>query len=396
MESASKQMLKLTQRQWSCPKIHLYPMEERNLEDGPRSPPHTLITHLTTNPSDAHTLFYKGKKTTSSSTEEHSSSRDKGDIYHILLKLIFKKDSEYSVLYAENQKIRHISGQPLHCLFRDHHDKFNKTGAGITLLDEHMAANLHIRLMFTSQLGVNHATDYYSLVRPRGGLVLLQNHLVLSSLSSILKTLSPLPQTPSCFSQTLSSLFGAYLILALSVLLQALGPVPRALRMPLHILCTPLPSQHLPFHFSGTEGSPINDPDGDLNDNPHADDNSPFFAPFGNTLGILGGGDVDMDDDNGMELDPSCHRVISLDSPPKLEGWKQQYAESRNERYAIKMNYQAQKKDLQWYCENLSHKVLILATTHQCEQEAKDKEILRLQAAAALQEREAETWRLKI
>ncbi|KAG1884521.1 hypothetical protein F4604DRAFT_1676650 [Suillus subluteus] len=353
MESASKQMLKLTQRQWSCPKIHLYPMEERNLEDGPRSPPHTLITHLTTNPSDAHTLFYKGKKTTSSSTEKHSSSRDKGDIYHILLKLIFKKDSEYSVLYAENQKIRHISGQPTALLLGSclgiTTDKFNKTGAGITLLDEHMAANLHKQVllefawydqlhpflfsnltisvkMFTSQLGVNHATDYYLLVRPCGGLVLLQNHLVLSSLSSILKTLSPLPQTPSCFSQTLSSLFGAYLILALSVLLQALGPVPRALRMPLHILCTPLPSQHLPFHFSGTEGSPINDPDGDLNDNPHADDNSPFFAPFGNTLGILGGGDVDMDDDNGMELDPSCHRVISLDSPPKLEGWKQQYA----------------------------------------------------------------------
>lgn len=70
--------------------------------------------------------------------------------------------------------------------------------------------------------------------------------------------------------------------------------------------------------------------------------------------------------------------------------------ESRNERYAIKMNYQAHKKDLQWRRENLSHEVLISATTHQREQEAKDKEIQRLQAAAALQEKEAETWRLKI
>jgi hypothetical protein len=28
-------------------------------------------------------------------------------------------------------------------LFRDQHDKFSKTGAGVTPLDEHAAANLH-------------------------------------------------------------------------------------------------------------------------------------------------------------------------------------------------------------------------------------------------------------
>ncbi|KAG1764933.1 hypothetical protein EDD22DRAFT_845634 [Suillus occidentalis] len=151
----------------------------------------TLVTHLTTNPSDAHTLFYEGKKTTGSSTEERPSGRDKGDIHQILSQLIFEKDSEYSALYAEDpKKIRHISGQPLHRisgllysnlkLFRDQHDKFNKTGTGVTPLDEHAAANLHKQVLlkfpwydqlhpflfsnptigakiFTSQLGVDHA-----------------------------------------------------------------------------------------------------------------------------------------------------------------------------------------------------------------------------------------------
>ncbi|KAG2122854.1 hypothetical protein BD769DRAFT_1670486 [Suillus cothurnatus] len=64
----------------------------------------TLMTYLTTNPSDTCTLFYEGKKTASSSTEERPSGRDKGDIHQILSKLIFEKDSEYSVLYAEDLK----------------------------------------------------------------------------------------------------------------------------------------------------------------------------------------------------------------------------------------------------------------------------------------------------
>ncbi|KAG1858981.1 hypothetical protein DFJ58DRAFT_744749 [Suillus subalutaceus] len=71
-----------------------------------------------------------------------------------------------------------------------------------------------------------------------------------------------------------------------------------------------------PHHFSGAGGSPIDDPDGDLDDDLHADENDLFSAPLGNALGMLGGGDADMDDDEGMELDPSRRRVISLDSPP--------------------------------------------------------------------------------
>ncbi|KAG1856401.1 hypothetical protein DFJ58DRAFT_727240 [Suillus subalutaceus] len=71
-----------------------------------------------------------------------------------------------------------------------------------------------------------------------------------------------------------------------------------------------------PHHFSGAGGSPIDDPDSDLDDDLHADENDLFSAPLGNALGMLGGGDADMDDDEGMELDPSRRRVISLDSPP--------------------------------------------------------------------------------
>jgi len=73
-----------------------------------------------------------------------------------------------------------------------------------------------------------------------------------------------------------------------------------------------------------------------------------------------------------------------------------EHRESKNERYALKMNYQSQKKEYEWHRESRSHEILMTATTHQREQEAKDKEILRLQAATALQEKEAETWRLRI
>ncbi|KAG1736660.1 uncharacterized protein EDB91DRAFT_1249965 [Suillus paluster] len=187
----------------------------------------------------------------------------------------------------------------------------------------------------------------------------------------------------------------------------------------------PPPSQHPPPHFTGAGGNPIDDPDDDL-----YDDNSPFSAPLSNALDMLLGGDVNMYDNNdGMEFDSFRLCVISLDSPPKVTSlsaklqssgsskkkrslvadmednlsilnnniWTMsEHQRSRNEHYTMKMNYQAQKKDIQWHCESLSHKVLMSATTHQCKQEAKDKEILHLQAAAALQEREAETWCLKI
>ncbi|KAG2150787.1 hypothetical protein DEU56DRAFT_908426 [Suillus clintonianus] len=70
--------------------------------------------------------------------------------------------------------------------------------------------------------------------------------------------------------------------------------------------------------------------------------------------------------------------------------------ELKNKYYIMKMNYQSQKNKYLWRIESHSHDVLIATATHQYKQEAKDKEIFRLQAAAALQEREAEPWCLKI
>ncbi|KAG1799489.1 uncharacterized protein HD556DRAFT_1439869 [Suillus plorans] len=469
-------------------------MEKGNLEETRAQDLHrtdTLVTHLTTNPSDARTLFYEGKKTASSSTEECPSGRDKGDIHRILLKLIFEKDSEYSALYAEDLKKFDVSvgNRCTAKLFRDHHDKFNKTSTGVTLLDEHAAANLHKQVLlefpwydqlhpflfsnptisakiFTSQPGVDHAADYYSLVRPCGGAGPSTN-----------PPGPQLPQLPQLHPQNP----------------QPPPPDPQlplwsppdtsAQRTPPSIQPGPTGAQHTPPstlhppppHFSGTGGSPIDDPDGDLDDDPHADNNGPFFAPLGNALGwsltppvvvslalIVPPSRWDRSGHTQLLLLPLPWKEKHLPSPaeapdadiPQLQGiwlclpwWPgatdiaqpfhslvhgvfvlhidrllcftngipdiavceatelgqleeetdiSERRESRNEHYAIKMNYQAQKKDLQWRRENLSHKVLISATTHQREQKAKDKEILHLQAAAALQEREAETWRLKI
>ncbi|KAG0694851.1 hypothetical protein DFH29DRAFT_880412 [Suillus ampliporus] len=114
--------------------------------------------------------------------------------------------------------------------------------------------------IFTSQLGVDHAADFYALVRPCGGLVPL--------LTKTLLALSSLPQT-------LSSLSQAHMLPALSL-------IPKALRTPF----TAPP----PPHYTGVGGSPINDPDGDLNADPHAaadDGDGPFFAPLGNALDTL-------------------------------------------------------------------------------------------------------------
>ncbi|KAG2101881.1 uncharacterized protein F5147DRAFT_655194 [Suillus discolor] len=276
----------------------------------------TLVTHLTTNPSDARTLFYEGKKTASSSTED------------------------------------------LRKLFRDHHDKFNKTGAGVTLLDKHAAANLHKQVLlefpwydqlhpflfsnptigakiFTSQPGVDHAADYYLLIRPHGGAgpstnppgpQLPQPDPQLPQLHPQNsqppppdpQPLPPDPQLPLWSPPDTSTQCAP----------PSIRPGPTGAQHALPSTLHPPPSQHPPPHFSGTGGSPINDPDGDLDNNPHADDNGPFFAPLGNTLGMLDGEDVDMDNDNGMELDSSRRHVISLHSPPRLVGQKRPYAAS--------------------------------------------------------------------
>ncbi|KAG1814012.1 uncharacterized protein BJ212DRAFT_1482357 [Suillus subaureus] len=348
-----KQMLKLTKRQWSCPQIHPHPVEEGNLEDPPKPArlkrivhwtraqdlhcTDTLVTHLTTNPSNACTLFYKGKKTTSSSTEEHPSGRDKGDIHQILSKLIFKNDSKYSALYAEDPKKFDVSvatTAPHKKLFRDQHNKFNKTGAGITPLDEHAATNLHKQVLlkspwydqlhpflfsnptigvkiFTSQPEVDHTTNYYSLVCPHGGAGPSTN--------------PPSPQLPQLHPQNPQPHPPDPQPLPPDPQLPLWSPPDTSTQcVPLSIQPCPMGAQHTPPstlhppppHFSSTGGSPIDNPDGDLDDDPHTNENNPFFAPLGNTLGMLGRGDVDMDNDNGMELDSSHHRVISLDSPP--------------------------------------------------------------------------------
>ncbi|KAG0706451.1 hypothetical protein DFH29DRAFT_872231 [Suillus ampliporus] len=331
----------------------------------------TLVTHLSTHPSDARTLFYEGKKTATSSSEERPSGRDKGDIHRILSKLIFEKDSEYSAAYAEDPKKFDVSvgNRCTAKLFRDHHDKFNKTGAGVTPLDENAATNLHKQVLleflwydqlhpflfsnptigakiFTSQPGVDHAADFYSLIRPRGragpsmnlpGPQLPQPDPQLPPQLPQLPPQNPQPPPPDpqplppdpqlplwsppdtgtqhAPTSTRPSPTGAQ------------HAPPSTLHAPPSTLHPP-PSQHPPPHFSSTGGSPIDDPDGDLDDDPHADDNGPFFAPLGNALGMLGGGDVDMDDDNGMELDPSWRCVISLDSPPRVVRQKRQYAAS--------------------------------------------------------------------
>ncbi|KAG0694850.1 hypothetical protein DFH29DRAFT_880411 [Suillus ampliporus] len=420
----------------------------------------TLVQHLVTHPLDARLIFYEGKKTATSSNEEHPSGKDKGEIYRILAKLIFENDSEYSGAYAEDSKKFDIAvGNRIVSLkksFKEQLDKFNKTGAGVTPLNENAAVNLHKQVLlefpwydqlhpflfsnptcgakiFTSQLGVDHAGDFYTL-----------------TLSSLPQTLSSLPQAH---------------------MLPALSPIPQ-------VSCTPPPSWHPPPpHYTGTWGGPIDDPDGDLDADPHtaADDgDSPFFAPLSNALDTLDD-DFDMyDNDAGLEFNSSRRRVISLDSPPKVVGHKQQYAaspspppidtnsfillrkpqmpayhsraafasqtslsakpqssarskkkrtsaadvedhlsvingeiqsmhsdmserwKSRNERYALKMDYQSQKKEYQWRRESCLHEILLSAANHQREQEAQDKEILRIKAATALQEKEAEIWHLKI
>ncbi|KAG1743518.1 hypothetical protein EDB19DRAFT_1827405 [Suillus lakei] len=274
------------------------------------------------------------EKSATSSNEECPSGKDKGEIYQVLAKLIFKKDSEHLAAYAEDPKKFDVVEQL---------DKFNKTGAGIIPLDKNAAANLHRQALleflwydqlhpflfsnptcgakiFTSQPGVNHAADFYVLIHPCGGAgpsmnpnppgpqLPPPNH----------QLPSPNPQLPPPDLQ-LPPLSphdtGAHI---------STWPGPTSVvHMPPSTLYPP-PSQCPPPHLTGTGGSLIDDSDEDLDDNPHADDNSPFFAPLGNTLDMLDGRDINMyDDNNGMEFDSFRHHVISLDSLPKVVGCKQ-------------------------------------------------------------------------
>ncbi|KAG1804165.1 uncharacterized protein BJ212DRAFT_1486807 [Suillus subaureus] len=47
------------------------------------------------------------------------------------------------------------------------------------------------------------------------------------------------------------------------------------------------PSHHPSPHFTGTRGSPVDDPDGDLYDDPYADDNGPLSAPHHRLLDLF-------------------------------------------------------------------------------------------------------------
>ncbi|KAG0702154.1 hypothetical protein DFH29DRAFT_999530 [Suillus ampliporus] len=526
----------------------------------------TLVQHLVTHPLDAHLIFYEGKKTATSSNEERPSGKDKGEIYRVLVKLIFENDSEYSGAYAEDSKKFDIAvGNRIVSLkksFKEQLDKFNKTGAGVTPLDENAAVNLHKQVLlefpwydqlhpflfsnptcgakiFTSQPGVDHARDFYTLVRPCGGAgpSTHQNAPGAQLPPTDPQLPSPDPQPPSpdpqlpspsphaASAQPRAASTQPYAASAQPDPAGLLYPPPPS-RHPPPFMAPPPPSRHPPPpHYTGTWGSPIDDPDGDLDADPHAaadDGDGPFFAPLGNVLDTLDD-DFDMyDNDARPEFNSSRRHVISLDSPPKVVGHKRQYAaspspppvdtnsfilprkpqtptyhscaafgsaspgsqaphrpssfasssgisrscstpsstasslphtsssyrispmasqtslsakpqssarskkkrtsaadvedhlsvingeiqsmhsdmserrESRNERYALKMDYQSQKKEYQWRCESRSHEILLSATNHQREQEAQDKEILRIKAATALQEKEAEIWCLKI
>ncbi|KAG1767520.1 hypothetical protein EDD22DRAFT_844475 [Suillus occidentalis] len=95
-------------------------------------------------------------------------------------------------------------------------------------------------------------------------------------------------------------------------------------------------------------------------------------------------------------VDMEGHISMLNDEIQSMHSDMSERRELKNEHYTMKMNYQSQKNKYQWRCESCSHDILVTTATHQQEQEAKDKEILCLQAAAALQKRETKTWHLKI
>ncbi|KAG1849120.1 hypothetical protein DFJ58DRAFT_729607 [Suillus subalutaceus] len=315
----------------------------------------TLVRHLSTNSADARVLFYEGKKTTASNNDERPSGKDKGEIHRFLAKLIFEKDSDYSAAYAEDpKKFDVVVGNrivSLKKLFKEQLNKFNKTGAGVTPLDENAAANLHKQVLlefpwydqlhpilfsnptcgakiFTSQPGVDHARDFYALIHPRGGAGPSTNTEPPGPrlLQPDPRLLQPDPRLlqpdPRLLQPDPRLLQPDPRLLQLDPRL--LQPDPRLLQPTPHLLPPnprlpppnpqpplqdsrlPLPNQldtgaqrsppaylppshHPPPHFTGAGGSPVDDPDGDLYDDPYADDNGPLSAPLGNAVLITEG-----------------------------------------------------------------------------------------------------------
>ncbi|KAG1798718.1 uncharacterized protein BJ212DRAFT_1305699 [Suillus subaureus] len=252
----------------------------------------TLVQHLSTNSADACILFYEGKKTAASNNNECPSGKDKGEIHRFLAKLIFK-DSDYLAAYAEDPKKFDVTvGNHIISLeksFKEQLNKFNKTGAGVTPLDENAAANLHkqVLLKFPCWESTMPGTSIHLFI-----------HLP-----------PPNPQLPPSNPQL--PLQDSWLPLPNQLDTGAQHSPPAYLP----------PSHHPPSHFTSARGSPVEDS--------YADDNSPLSALLGNTLDVLDG-DINMydddNDDDGVEYNSSQHHVIS--SPPKVVEHKQQYTAS--------------------------------------------------------------------
>ncbi|KAG2335781.1 hypothetical protein BDR05DRAFT_1006459 [Suillus weaverae] len=179
----------------------------------------------------------------------------------------------------------------LQCLL--HHIPFLVKAPAPPAFWKHLTSNetLQLTLLLHHPIPPDGAADFSALIRPRGGAspstnlpgpqLPPQNH----------QPLPPDPQLPLWS-----------------------PPDTSAQRAPPSTLHPP-PSQHPP-HFSGTGGSPIDNPDGDLDDDPHADNNDPFFAPLGNTLSMLGGGTLTWTMTTGWSLTPPIVMSSALIVPP--------------------------------------------------------------------------------
>ncbi|KAG1861615.1 hypothetical protein DFJ58DRAFT_839740 [Suillus subalutaceus] len=433
-----KQMLKVAQRRWSYPPIHLHPVEEGNLKDVGPIP-----------------LIFKPL-----------------DLPDLRLSSIGPEPQISIALIHWCITWLHIHPMPiLKKSFKEQLNKFNKTGAGVTPLDENAAVNLHQQVLLEFR-GVDHAGDFYALIGPRGGAgpsprqdtadprLLPPNHQHLPPnrqlldpnlqlLDPNLQLLDPNRQLPGPNHQLLGPNHQPLPLDSqpppLSPHTANNQPITTSTRPIPPSTLTPPPHQPPPPHYAGAEEDDIDDPDGDLYDDPHAadDDHGPFFAPLGNALDTLEGDfNMDNDDDGGMEFNSSQPHDFNLDSPLKVVGHKRQYTASpspppiETNSFALWQKPQTPTYHDVTLCkatelcelkeeeglsesknEQLRHQDAVPVTQERvpvaplslarrtsssrpphtnAEQEAKDKEILCLQAVATLQEREAETWHLKI
>ncbi|KAG1853885.1 hypothetical protein DFJ58DRAFT_728011 [Suillus subalutaceus] len=128
--------------------------------------------------------------------------------------------------------------------------------------------------IFTSQPGVSHAVDFYALIHRHGGLVPPPIKLLLAP--------SSLPQAHTLLDPQLLQL-DPRLLKPNPHLLQPTPRLPLPKQLDTGAQCSPPaylpPSHHPPPHFTGAGGSPVDDPDGDLYDDPYADDNGPLCSP---------------------------------------------------------------------------------------------------------------------